>query len=363
MHDKLSNDLRADAGTSRAGELVGIQVMRGIAASLVVLHHALEESLASTAPPTSPDWLTTLGACGVDIFFVISGFIMLHTSFPLGRPALSVKQFVVKRLSRIYPFYWFCLATTLSLWSIGFYQKLKPSISDLIDAFLLLPTQQPIIGVAWTLVYEMYFYCIFAVVLFFGSHLASTALTSGIILAVLGLSIGLAGFDAFFSNPIVLEFCFGMFLARAFRQGQIPSFVIRYGWIVGCVLLCAASLYVKHDTTNELPAHVRWFAWGIPAFLVVSSALTFSRPKTSLFTWLILLGDASYAIYLTHPFVMVAYAKLLHNARFVELPQLPIVPLVFAASMVIGCLAHKLIERPLINFVRPFSNRQWKWAS
>ena len=90
-------------------ELVGIQMLRGIAASLVVFHHSLEESLASAVPPTSPDWLTTFGASGVDIFFVISGFIMVYTSFPLRRPPVRPINFVVKRASRIYPFYWFCV--------------------------------------------------------------------------------------------------------------------------------------------------------------------------------------------------------------------------------------------------------------
>ena len=118
-------------------ELFGIQIMRGIATSLVVLHHSLEESLASPIPPQSPDWLTTVGASGVDIFFVISGFIMLHTSFPSHKPPLRPIEFVSRRLSRIYPFYWFCLIVTLALWSAGLYRKLDPTIWSLVRAFLL----------------------------------------------------------------------------------------------------------------------------------------------------------------------------------------------------------------------------------
>jgi exopolysaccharide production protein ExoZ len=128
-------------------ELFGIQIMRGNAASLVVLHHSLEESLASPIPPQSPDWLTTVGASGVDIFFVISGFIILHTSFPSDKPSLSPMEFVKRRLSRIYPFYWFCLIVTLSLWSAGLYRKLDPTLWTVVRAFLLLPTDYPIIGV------------------------------------------------------------------------------------------------------------------------------------------------------------------------------------------------------------------------
>lgn len=82
-------------------ELVGIQILRGIAASLVVLHHSLEEAGASAVPPTSSDWLTTFGASGVDIFFVISGFIMLHTSYRSGRAPVRSTDFMVRRISRI----------------------------------------------------------------------------------------------------------------------------------------------------------------------------------------------------------------------------------------------------------------------
>jgi exopolysaccharide production protein ExoZ len=138
-------------------ELVGIQILRGIAASLVVLHHTLEESGASTAPPTSPDWLTTFGASGVDIFFVISGFIMLHTSYPRGRPPVQPIDFVVKRVSRIYPFYWFCVFVALALWSVGFFRKLDPTFWSINRALLLLPADKPVISVSWTLVYEIYF--------------------------------------------------------------------------------------------------------------------------------------------------------------------------------------------------------------
>jgi exopolysaccharide production protein ExoZ len=340
-------------GSRNKTELIGIQIMRGIAASLVVLHHSLEESLASSSPPQSPDWLTTLGACGVDIFFVISGFIMLHTSFPQSKPAISPIDFFVRRLSRIYPFYWFCLLATLSLWSVGFYQKLDPNFWTNVRAFLLLPTDRPVIGVSWTLIYEMYFYCIFAVALLLKSRLASICLTSGAIILLLVSTIELIGPDAFLGNPIVLEFCFGMVLAYAFGQGQIPNFVLRYGWILGALMLCLASFYVKHHTTNGLPASDRWWAWGLPAVLLVTSSLGLVASRGRFLQSLVLVGDASYAIYLTHPFVMIAYAKLLHDRpRLVELPQLPFVPLVFMIAIVGGIIAHRLVERPLIALVR-----------
>ena len=345
----------AVANFARSGgervELVGIQMLRGVAASLVVLHHCLEELLASTVPPTSPDWLTTFGASGVDIFFVISGFIMLHTSYPRGRPSIQPIDFVVKRVSRIYPFYWFCVLVTLALWSIGFLRKLDPTFWSINRAFFLLPTDKPIIGVSWTLVYEIYFYAIFTATLFFRSRLASTLLATGAI--ALMLAIGNFAADDFLSNQIVVEFCFGMFLAYAFYHYQIPISVVRYGWLVGFAILCLAPLYVVHDTTNGLPPPARWAAWGIPALIVVASFLGFVSGRSRWERLLVLIGDASYAIYLTHPLVMVAYARVLKDhPRLTIISQLPFVPLVFLICLVGGTVAHMLIERPLIDLAR-----------
>jgi exopolysaccharide production protein ExoZ len=346
-------------------ELFGIQMMRGVAAALVVLHHALEESLLSATPPRSPDWLTTLGASGVDIFFVISGFIMLHTSFPSKKPPLSPIEFAKRRLSRIYPFYWFCIILTLSLWSVGLYRHLDPTIWMALRSILLLPTDRSIIGVSWTLVYEMYFYFIFACALVLQSRLASTVVSSGTIGLLLGAGIYLGGTNSFLGNPIVLEFCFGMLLAYAFHRSWLSELVLRYGWVVGSAMLVLAPVYVKHDTTNGLPSFIRWAAWGIPALLIVASSLQFVATRYSFQKLLMLIGDSSYAIYLTHPFVMIAYAKVLHDhPSFLEIWQLPFVPVVFAVAIFGGILAHIFVERPLIDLARRWatSNTQLKPA-
>jgi hypothetical protein len=89
-----------------------------------------QQARASTVPPTSPNWLTTFGASGVDIFFVISGFIMIHASFPRGRASLSPVAFATRRILRIYPFYWFCLfATELRICYVGPAAQRGPHVS------------------------------------------------------------------------------------------------------------------------------------------------------------------------------------------------------------------------------------------
>ena len=91
-----------------AFRLDSLQMLRGVAAAAVVVHHALEVSNGA-ASAFSPDFLTTAGAAGVDVFFVISGFIILYTSFPAGRSPLSPRTFMLRRMIRIYPMHWICL--------------------------------------------------------------------------------------------------------------------------------------------------------------------------------------------------------------------------------------------------------------
>ena len=211
-----------------------------------------------------------------------------------------------------------------------------------------------IIGVSWTLVYEMYFYIIFAATLFLGSRQASALLTPIIIVFMLCMSSLIAGKDAFLSNPIVLEFCFGIIIAYVFQHRSVPQLVIRYGWLVGFSILCLAALYVPHDTTNGLPSAVRWAAWGLPASLVVISFLGLASAPSRWQQLLVLVGAGSYAIYLTHPFAMTVYARILKDYPILvsEISQLPFVPFILMVCVLGGIVAHILIERPLLSFVR-----------
>jgi exopolysaccharide production protein ExoZ len=324
-------------------QIVGIQVLRGAAAAMVVLHHTLEE--ASVLKPIVPEWITLFGASGVDLFFVISGFIMVYTSFPVGRPPLSPLQFINRRATRIYPFYWVCLAAMLALFSIGFFHSLSPTILSVIESASLFPTDHRIIGISWTLSYEIYFYLIFACALIARSRIASVAITFAALL--LFWLIG----NSFTANSIVFEFVYGMALAYLFYKFPAAFKKIGLAAIFGFALLCVAALAIPHTTTNGLSSGTRWWAWGVPAAVAVAGFVSFNHSS-----WERIgsrLGDASYAIYLTQPLVMVAYAFILtHNSKFLALPQLLFVPAVFAFAIVVGIASHVFIEIPLISGVR-----------
>jgi peptidoglycan/LPS O-acetylase OafA/YrhL len=339
----------AKGANDRSTNLVGIQILRAIAAILVVMHHALEESLGAVAEPKAPDWLVTFGAAGVDIFFVISGFIMFYVSFPADRPAVSPTSFLRKRIARIYPFYWLCVAFFLCLKSIGLFHGLHLDADILIRSFLLLPSSHLVIGVAWTLVYEMYFYLIFATSLFFGRPLVSLMLPTAVIfsLCAAGRFTHNTTLHNFLGNAIAVEFCFGLALGYTFRRPQKPNAVSRFLWIPGFALLAFAPLVVAHANTNGLPDTVRVLAWGLPSVLVVLSFLSPNGDRAFRLRPLAFVGDASYATYLTHPIIMIAYATLLKGSLGVR-PQYWVVPFVVMVSVATGLLAHVFVERRLI---------------
>ena len=344
----------AEGKKGKRGELLeGIQILRAVAALLVVLHHALEESLAAIPGPKSPDWLTTFGAAGVDIFFVISGFIMLYVSFPAGGPPASPRSFLFSRITRIYPLYWICLATLIALKIVVRSSSLPGDPNVFLRSILLLPDDYMILGPAWTLVYEMYFYIIFAATLTFAKPLISLVATTAAILILYTLANFApdAALREFLGDPIAFEFCLGLTLATIYWRWPRLIVLGRPLWFFGFALLAIAPLMVNHVTTNSLPSPERLFAWGVPAFLIALSFLALKFNRTRLQRIALLCGDASYAIYLTHPLVMVSYAKLL-KGQLANFPQWPIIPFVIVISAGLGILVHVFVERPVMASVR-----------
>jgi peptidoglycan/LPS O-acetylase OafA/YrhL len=335
---------------------VGIQLLRGLAALLVVSHHSLEEARA-ISPNLAPEWLIRAGAGGVDIFFIISGFIIYSVTY--GRSATDPERpgvFLLKRFLRIFPIYWICLAATLALWASHlFFRGLHLNAGIVLSCVFLLPTKTQIIGVAWTLVFEMYFYYLFAVSLLLRNARLSVALTAGFILAAIGLShfLPAGSWQDVLSNPIALEFCFGLVLSHFIHEPFLRGAWLRYLWLPGLVLMGVAAAYAENDgfTSGIAPA-VRWFAWGIPALLVAVSFITIPFQKT-LFTRLLLpVGNGSYSIYLTHPLMMIGFAFLI-KTRLAGFPH----PLLLVAVMVATCLAfglavHYLVEQPVLARLR-----------
>jgi exopolysaccharide production protein ExoZ len=347
---------------STGQDLQGIQVLRAIAALAVVLHHSLEQSNGA-AGRFSPDWLTTAGAAGVDIFFVISGFIMVHVSFRSQLNPTRPLAFLRRRAIRIYPLYWLCTFIMLAASSAGFMAHHHWGPGAVAASFMLMPNDNPLINVAWTLVYEVYFYLIFALSLTCRSITISTFGTSlallGLLTAALALPEGTV--RDFLTTPIALEFCLGMLLAWAFawsRQRDMRWPVGVASGVVGLALLIVAPVFVWHHDTSGLQGLPRVAAWGLPSVLVVASVLTIGPSRNAIMRGAVLLGDASYALYLTHVFVMISYAKLLKTTAIGQYDQWFIVPVVVLVAAAIGLAAHVMVERPLLARIKNDTARQ-----
>ena len=152
-------------------------------------------------------------------------------------------------------------------------------------------------------------------------------------------------------------------LAYLFRKWPRFTPAARLLWIPGFALLVIAPLVVPHAGTNGLPNPyqtnpARVFAWGLPAFLIVLSFLSFRPNRASFLRLIVLLGDASYAIYLTHRFVVITYARLLKGA-LADLPQWPVIPIVILLSASLGLVFRVFIERRIMASVH---SRFWPSA-
>jgi peptidoglycan/LPS O-acetylase OafA/YrhL len=334
----------------------GIQYLRGFAALAVLIHHTLEETSAIERFDPA-DWVVRYGAAGVDVFFVISGFVILSSILAreVTGPSTSA-SFILDRVRRIFPFYWVCAAAVLLIWLSGAgYRNLSPTLDMVFSALLLLPGSRMIIGVSWTLTFEMYFYTLVAVLMLTGLSLrqlpsAITVLIGSILLATSYMDT--EGPTAeFFSNPIVLEFLFGVALAPLLRLYAPSLAVAMILLIAGVVLIGAGSAYTDNATTAGVSRNTRYIVWGIPAVLVFNGFYAIRLSEGRVRSTILLLGNASYAIYLTHPLVMVAYARALKTGRFSSMPLADLLVVVLLAT-VLGVAAHLYVEKPVTQAFR-----------
>jgi len=198
----------------------------------------------------------------------------------------------------------------------------------------------------WTLNYEMAFYVMFAASLALPQSIrlwALLALLAG--LAAIGLAIPLDGIAAFYTDPIILEFAAGLLIAKAWTSGvAVPARAALVVTLIGLGLLVAGS-------EMTLP---RIIGAGIPAALIVGGAVfSESRYKRNPSSTLVLLGDASYSIYLSHVIVLPVIAKVWQVAGLDGggVVGLAFVVVAMIASACAGIILYRLVERPLLQWM------------
>jgi exopolysaccharide production protein ExoZ len=317
---------------------------------MVVLSHATSTLIDRHLSDVLPRWIT--GHAGVDIFFVISGFVMLLTSEPLRTRPGGWRYFLLRRLIRIVPLYWLALTLKVALVygvpSVAAHPQI--SISHLVSSYLFLPAlappgvEAPFMAVGWTLNYEMLFYTLCTAALFFG---ASPVRFVGIVLSSL-IAFGLVHptgtpFYASYTNPIVIEFIFGMFVALLARRRPQAHWIICLAVIVGGFVVISLAVVD--------PIEWRALIWGVPAMLVLLGVTTLED------TWrriippvLLLLGDSSYALYLVHTFVVPAVVIVCAMAGL-RSPWM-IVVICVSVSIGLSVVIHLRLELPITEWLK-----------
>jgi exopolysaccharide production protein ExoZ len=337
-----------------------IQGLRGLAALLVVIAHAiLALTETSTDATTQRDLAYLLGETGVRVFFVISGFIMTLTMFGQFGAKGAAAGFLHRRLVRVVPLYWLATAiyaTKLALTDGGV------SVADLALSLGFIPYVneggwvRPIYGLGWTLNYEMFFYALFALALLFRRSIALTVLL--LLLAALGgtgfteagedCSTWACGLVRFYTNPIILFFAFGIVL------GLLRTAVDRRGVAWGFSPLAAVSLASGFTVLLALSGGLG-FAWEAVACVAATAACAFARGtrRDGLFyRGMLATGDASYSIYLTHSFFIGPAATIW--LKIIGPQGLPaFVLLTLCGAIILGSLSFRYVEKPALRLLRP----------
>ncbi|NTZ43960.1 acyltransferase [Altererythrobacter sp. SALINAS58] len=331
--------------------LDSIQMLRAVAASLVVLFHAQQAFATRGADTTfvSETYLFGFGAVGVHIFFVISGFIMVVTArFKSG---FHFKAFIKRRFFRVYPIYWICAATyVLMYWVMGSPYALEAS--QIFGAILLLPYGAPaIIGPAWTLSYEMYFYIWFGMTMVLGLNRGLLVLLIAFIL-MMSAGLVLQPSDPFVhlaTSSLLVEFLAGAALGWLAVQGYLPLRLGAASLTLSFALFGAGLLYGY----DRVPTAI---VWGIPSALLVAGVVCLELRKgaSTMVRWLGLLGDSSYVLYLIHILIIAIGLKAAGNWFEIE----AVASLIAAFTLLPVCiitaeLLHRGVERPLLRALNP----------
>ena len=324
-----------------------LQYLRGIAALMVVAFHAA--AIGARSGGYEPASMFTAGLAGVDLFFVISGFVMVAST--AGRRTTPL-AFLWKRVIRIVPLYWLL---TLLVANVALLRPDLLSSTDydgglLLASLFFVPVQNPAVGETlpmlipgWTLNYEMAFYLVFALALLLPPRRQVPAVIAVLVLAVsLRHLIPWSPAGAFYTMPLVLEFGAGMLIATAVGLGipvrarlALACFVL--GWIA-LLALAGGDLW-------------RSLSSGLPATLIVAGAVFLERgrrlPDLKPLRWI---GDASYSIYLTHVLTLPVLAVLWEAAGLV--PSGAFIIACLLASVLGGLVTYHLVERPLLLAMR-----------
>jgi len=292
-------------GSKGVKTLFNIQALRAIAALLVVCAH-LPGIEAKHSPDQILPTIFMLGISGVDLFFVISGFIMVYVTWNTPRTLKDVGRFLFSRFTRIYPIYWVIAIMVFIPWKIRpDLISFNPSETSLLRSFLLLPDNTfPMLKVAWTLIHELYFYLIFAVCLIFPKRFLMIGLSLWAALILLLQNSGFCPLSPtlrLMINPMGLEFYFGAVIGWLYLRKETALPLVWPVLILGILAFITGLSYQSSIAVDPFPNYAqRVIVFGIPSALIVYGLVGIESLGRAASKPLSTLGDWSYSLYLSH---------------------------------------------------------------
>ncbi|PKA41472.1 acyltransferase [Rhizobium sullae] len=314
--------------------LYGIQYLRAFAALAVVVFHAAERSGGHFA----------IGAAGVDVFFVISGFIMWVIS---DRKPLTPQRFLLDRIRRIAPSYWLVTVIMIGGALAGLFPNLKLDAGHVLGSLSFVPVRSPSSGEiwpvlvqGWTLNFEMFFYVLFAGALFLPRQwrLLFLSVAFGFFFLIGLIWKPSSPMLATYTRPIILEFLGGVIIAELWLRR----------WIAGnsLGLACVGAALCGFAAIHLIGAEFDEFICGPLAMALVFGMVSLeadgSIGRVPVLTYL---GDASYSIYLWHTLAISVAIKV--AAGILGIPGSLAVVVAICSGTLLGVAAYEMIEKPL----------------
>ncbi|EPX8934456.1 acyltransferase family protein [Morganella morganii] len=359
----------------KTNKLDSIQFLRGVAALLVIAFHFRQYLNGVYAQENLGDILFGLGEVGVDIFFVISGFIITYST--VNKERNSPFEFSIKRFFRLYPVFFITL-TILILLNI----KDSYSVSNIFKSYLLIPNDYNFIGPwygyninlpAWTLTYEVLFYAIFCLSISI-SHKHRTLISSILLISICSVAQfyfrgflqidpitrdapGLSFIDnfRFLSNPIVYDFIYGMIIAEIFtraRDSYLTSRIIQVAlvtafWLSVCVII---SGYHRGGGIER---------WGLYSLFLVGSLVLMSKVRDIKFSsfW-VMMGEMSYSLYINH--MIVKKLSSIYLSKFGIYSNgggMSLFIILMILTFIMSYITYNFIEKPSVVIGRKFAEK------
>ena len=325
--------------------------MRFFAASLVLVTHVRG----------AYDHLGPFGAFGVDVFFVLSGFIISYIT------EADTRYFILRRVVRIVPLYWFftiCILT-IALMFPGILRSTQFDLIHFVSSMFFFPywteatSFSPLLKLGWTLNHEMLFYVLFFLSMRISHRfreLVCASLLLCIVLAATLIPSSNINPIEFYGGGIALEFALGMAVAVIYRNENMKAVCDRIGAFASSFLVFAAVcvFFIVSGKTDPSNGILRCCFWGGTATLVLMSVLTVERHISNTLTgrtrkWALFLGEVSYPLYLVHMYVLAMCSRVF---KFLDLNALMLFLVVLVVSVTISAMINRFLDFPFRFWVR-----------